>query len=316
VSEIVAETESIGRKAGRGLGWGLLGNGITKVGSFATSLVLARLLVPHDFGVYAVALAAMQFVIHINDVGLIPATIQWRGKLEDMAPTAATLAAFFSFVVYVGFWFTAPSFAHLSGVPEATPVIRLFTATILIDGITAVRSAYLLRTFQQRRYVMANAAGIVANGVVGIGLSLAGAGAMALASGQLASSLTTGVLVLMWARLPFRIGVDRRIARKLLAYGVPLAASLGVEAILEQSDKVIVGRVMGAGVLGFYLLAVSISSWASGTRTASPRASPPACRCSSSPWCRSRCSSRSWPRRPSRSSTATSGCRPRNRCDS
>jgi O-antigen/teichoic acid export membrane protein len=264
VSEIVAETESIGRKAGRGLGWGLLGNGITKVGSFATSLVLARLLVPHDFGVYAVALAAMQFVIHINDVGLIPATIQWRGKLEDMAPTAATLAAFFSFVVYVGFWFTAPSFAHLSGVPEATPVIRLFTATILIDGITAVRSAYLLRTFQQRRYVMANAAGIVANGVVGIGLSLAGAGAMALASGQLASSLTTGVLVLMWARLPFRIGVDRRIARKLLAYGVPLAASLGVEAILEQSDKVIVGRVMGAGVLGFYLLAVSISSWAPG----------------------------------------------------
>ena len=139
MSETVADTESIGRKAGRGLGWGLLGNGITKVGSFATSLALTRLLVPHDFGVYAVALAAMQFVIHINDLGLIPATIQWRGKLEDMAPTAATIAGGFSFVLYAGFWFTAPSFAHLSGVPEATPVIRLFTATILIDGITAVQ---------------------------------------------------------------------------------------------------------------------------------------------------------------------------------
>jgi O-antigen/teichoic acid export membrane protein len=264
VTETVVENESIGRKAGRGLGWGLLGNGITRVGSFATSLVLARLLVPHDFGVYAVALAAMQFVIHINDVGLIPATIQWRGKLDDMAPTAATLAAFFSFVVYIGFWFVAPSFAHLSGVPEATPVIRLFTATILIDGITAVRSAYLLRTFQQGRYVLANAAGIVANAVVAIGLSFAGAGAMALASGQLASSLTTGVLVFIWARLPIRIGIDWGIARKLLAYGVPLTASLGVEAVLEQSDKVIVGRVLGAGVLGFYLLAVSISSWAPG----------------------------------------------------
>ena len=264
MTETVVQTESIGRKAGRGLGWGLLGNGITKVGSFATSLVLARLLVPHDFGVYAVALAAMQFVIHINDVGLIPATIQWRGKLEDMAPTAATLAASFSFVVYIGFWFVAPWFAQLSGVPEATPVIRLFTATILIDGITAVRSAYLLRTFQQRRYVLANAAGIVANAVVAIGLSLAGAGAMALASGQLASALTTGVLVFSWARLPIRIGVDRGVARKLLAYGVPLAASLGVEAVLEQSDKVIVGRVLGAGMLGFYLLAVSISSWAPG----------------------------------------------------
>jgi PST family polysaccharide transporter len=264
VTETVVGSESIGRKAGRGLGWGLLGNGITKVGSFATSLVLARLLVPHDFGVYAVALAAMQLVIHVNDVGIVPATIQWRGRLQDMAPTAATLAASFSIIVYVGFWFAAPSFADLSGVPEATPVIRLFTATILIDGITAVRSAYLLRTFQQRRYVLANAAGIVANAVVAIGLSLAGAGAMALASGQVASALITGVLVFVWARLPIRIGIDGAIARKLLAYGVPLAASLGVEAILEQSDKVIVGRQMGAGVLGFYLLAVSISSWAPG----------------------------------------------------
>jgi O-antigen/teichoic acid export membrane protein len=264
MTETVVDSESIGRKAGRGIGWGLLGTGISRVGSFATSLVLARLLVPDDFGVYAVALAAMQFVIHINDVGLIPATIQWRGKLDDMAPTAATLAASFSIVIYIGFWFAAPSFAQLSGIPEATPVIRLFTATILVDGITAVRSAYLLRTFQQGRYVLANAAGIVSNAVVAIGLALAGAGPMALASGQLASTLTTGVLVFVWARLPVKIGVDWRIARKLMAYGVPLAAGLGVEAVLEQADKVIVGRTMGAGVLGFYLLALSVSSWTPG----------------------------------------------------
>lgn len=260
----VEEAESIGRKAGRGLGWGLLGNGITRVGSFATSLALARLLVPHDFGVYAVALAAMQFVIHINDVGLIPATIQWRGRLEEMAPTASTLAASFSFLVYGVFWFVAPSFAELSGVPEATWVIRLYTATILVDGITAVRSAYLLRTFQQGRYVLANAAGVVVNAIVAVGLSLSGAGAMALAGGQLASSVATGILVFAWARLPVRLGIDRRIARKLLAFGAPLAVSLAVESVLEQADKVIVGRVLGAGVLGFYLLAVSISSWAPG----------------------------------------------------
>jgi PST family polysaccharide transporter len=258
------ETESLGRKAGRGIGWGLLGNAITRVGSFATSLALARLLVPHDFGVFAVALAAMQFVIHINDVGLIPATIQWRGRLEDMAATAATLAASFSFLVYGAFWFVAPWFAHFSGVPEATWVIRLYTATILIDGITAVRSAYLLRTFQQGRYVVANAAGVVVNAFVAIGLSLAGAGATALACGQLASAVATGILVFAWARLPVRVGIDRAVARKLLAFGTPLAVSLAVESVLEQADKVIVGRILGAGVLGFYLLAFSISSWAPG----------------------------------------------------
>ncbi|SCL34133.1 polysaccharide transporter, PST family [Micromonospora rhizosphaerae] len=260
----VEQTESIGRKAGRGLGWGLLGNAATKVGSFATALVLARLLVPNDFGVYAVALAATQLVLHINDVGLIPATIHWRGRLEEMAATATTIAGGFSLLVYLGFWFAAPSFAHLSGVPEATPVIRLFTATILVDGFTAVRSAYLLRTFQQNKYVQANLAGIVANAAVAITMSLAGAGPMSLAGGQLASSLATGVLVFFWARLPLRVGIDVRVARKLLAYGIPLTVSLGVESVLEQADKVIIGRAMGATVLGFYLLAFSISSWAPG----------------------------------------------------
>src|SRR5215467_6848103 len=58
-----AEIRSIGRKAGRGFGWGIVGNLASKVGSFTTSLVLARLLVPHDFGTYAVGIAAAQFVI-------------------------------------------------------------------------------------------------------------------------------------------------------------------------------------------------------------------------------------------------------------
>ena len=264
VTETAVETESIGRKAGRGLSWGLAGNAATKVFSFATGLALARLLAPRDFGVYAVALAATQFVIHINDLGLIPATIQWRGRLNDMAATASTIAAGFSLVVYVGFWVAAPSFAHGAGVPEATPVIRLLTATILIDGITAVRSAYLLRTFQQNRYIQANLAGIVANAGVAIALAAGGAGGMSLAAGQLASSVVTGILVFVWAGLPVRLGINRAVARRLMAYGLPLTASLGVESILEQADKVIVGHLLGATMLGFYALAVSVSSWAPG----------------------------------------------------
>ena len=49
MTEAAVETESIGRKVGKGLGWGLLGNVATRVFSFTTSLVLARLLIPVNF---------------------------------------------------------------------------------------------------------------------------------------------------------------------------------------------------------------------------------------------------------------------------
>src|ERR671938_2033328 len=101
---------SIGRQASRGLRWSLAGTLLTKVGSFAMGLVLARLLAPSDFGVYAIAIAATAVLMRINDVGLIAATVQWRGRLEDMAPTAATMAVVFATAIYGLFWLAAPTF--------------------------------------------------------------------------------------------------------------------------------------------------------------------------------------------------------------
>jgi PST family polysaccharide transporter len=251
-------------KAKRGLGWSLLGTFGTRAGSFLMNLVLARLLVPEDFGIYAVAMAAWAFLIHINDVGLITATVQWRGKLDEMAPTATVMAAVSSAVIYGIFWMIAPSFAHLAGSDGATPVIRLLSAVILIDGLTAVRAGALMRRFQQDRLIKANLAGLLVNAPIAITLATTGAGAYSFVWGQVAASVVSGVLIFVSARVPVRIGFDRKIAVNLLRFGVPLAVSLGIESVLMNADYVIVGHVLGTVAIGFYILAFNVSSWVPG----------------------------------------------------
>ncbi|HEU4998664.1 MAG TPA: oligosaccharide flippase family protein [Lapillicoccus sp.] len=255
---------SIGRKAGRGLRWALFGSVVGKLGSFVMSLVLARLLAPSDFGLYAVALAATQFAMHVNDMGIIAAVVQWRGRIEDMAATAATMALLFSIGWYALFWFAAPAFADLAGSPEATPIVRLLTATILVDGVTAVRVGILQRTFRQDRLSLAIMAGFFVNAVVAITLASRGAGAYSFAIGQLVQSLVTAVIVMLSVRMPLRYGLNRDVARQLLRFGVPLAIGLGAESLLLYSDSVVVGHVLGPALLGFYLLAFNISSWIPG----------------------------------------------------
>ena len=66
------------------------------------------------------------------------------------------------------------------------------------------------------------------------------------------------------ARIPFRYGFDRQIAKRLLEFGLPLAAALGIESILLYSDSLVVGHLLGTTILGFYLLAFNISSWVPG----------------------------------------------------
>ncbi len=254
--------ESIGRQAGRGFKWSLVGTVIGRAGGFAIGLLLARLLSPADFGVYAVAVAAMAFVMHVNDVGLIAATVQWRGRLEDMAPTAATIAIASSVVIYGIVWFASPAIAELAHLPQATGVIRLVTVVILVDGVTAVASGALMRTFRQDKLIRANIAGVVVNAGVSIGLAVAGAGPYSFAAGVVAGSVVTGVLVFVGAGVPWRLGLDTSVARKLLAFGIPLAASLGIESVLLHADKVIIGHFAGAVQLGYYLLAFNVSTWA------------------------------------------------------
>jgi PST family polysaccharide transporter len=253
--------DQIGRKAGRGLTWSLVGTFVTKAGSFALGLALARLLTPTDFGVFAVALAAMAFAMVVNDAGIIAACVQWRGRLEEMAPTGALIALLSSLFVYGVLWLSAPAISTLSGVPEATPLVRLLTLVIVVDGITAVRAAALLRRFEQDRLTRANIIGMLANVAVALPMAIAGAGAYSMATGQLAAAAVTGALVFKMADLPIRLGFDREVTKKLLTFGLPLAVSLGIEAVLLNADFVIVGNALGAVALGYYLLAFNISSW-------------------------------------------------------
>jgi O-antigen/teichoic acid export membrane protein len=256
--------DTIGRKAGRGLTWSLLGTLATKLGSFALGLVLARLLAPADFGVFAIALAVTAFAMHVNDAGIIAACVQWRGKLEEMAPTGATIAVLSSVFVYGLLFLSAPAVATLSGAPEATPVVRLLTLIIVVDGITAVRVAALMRRFEQGRLTKAIMIGWLANAAVALPLAFAGAGAYSFASGQLAGSVVTGAIVFKMGNVPVKLGFDKEIAKKLFRFGLPLAASLGIEAVLLNADFVIVGNVLGVAALGYYLLAFNVSSWVPG----------------------------------------------------
>ncbi|MGW0808392.1 oligosaccharide flippase family protein [Nonomuraea sp. NPDC002799] len=255
---------SLGKLAERGLRWGLLGNLVTKAGSFAMGLILARLLAPGDFGVYAVALAATAFVMSVKDLGIMVATIQWRGKLEEMAPTATVLSFLSAMGLYLVFWWGAPAFAELAGTPQAAPVVRLLTAVILVEGFTAVRAATLIRRFEQGKLTMAIGAGFAVNAVVAILLAANGAGAFSFAFGQVAQSVVTGVLIFFAAKLPVRLGLDRPIAVKLLKFGLPSAAGIGLETVLLNAGYIVVGDILGHVWLGFYLLAFNMSSWVPG----------------------------------------------------
>src|SRR5690606_35097745 len=77
------DTPSLGQAVGRGLTWSLGGQIVMRLLSFGTGVVMARLLVPDDFGAFAVALLAVNVLSAVNELGTIPAVVRWKGDPEE-----------------------------------------------------------------------------------------------------------------------------------------------------------------------------------------------------------------------------------------
>ena len=254
-------TAALGRQVRTGLWWSFLNNVVGRAGTLIAGIVLARILDPQDYGVFAVALVAMNLLMSLNDAGMTAAVVRWPGRVDDIAPTAATLILAFSVVLYGLLWVGAPPFAAAFGVPEATGILRLLAVAIIIDGLFALPTALLTRSFLQGRRTTADLVNLVVSSVVAIVLAKQGFGAWSLAWGRVAGNTASGLVILALAPSRPLPGFRVETARNLLGYGLPLTGSSLLVFAMLNVDTVIVGRVLGPVSLGFYVLAFNLSSW-------------------------------------------------------
>jgi O-antigen/teichoic acid export membrane protein len=261
MAEPVTEAPSVGAVAKRALGWSFLNTFVARVGSLVTGVVLARLLLPVDYGVYAVALVSLSAVLSMNELGVSLAVVRWPGDVNRIAPTVVTLTWLTSAVLWVGCFLAAPVVCQALHAPEATNILRVLTLSVLIDAVTAVPSALMTRGFLQRERLIVDGVSLVVGSGAAIGFALAGWGAWALVVSLLVGNVVNSAFILIYAPTIHRPGFDSGIARELLAFGLPLAlASLLVFALLNV-DYIVVGGFLGPTDLGFYLLAFNLAMW-------------------------------------------------------
>jgi PST family polysaccharide transporter len=117
------------------------------------------------------------------------------------------------------------------------------------------------RRFEQSKRMLIDQATVWVGAITSISLALAGSGAMSLAVGRLAGAGIGAILFLRLSPLPYRLGLDRRLVRPLLRFGLPLAGASIVVFAIGFADQIVVGRMLGSTALGFYVLAFNLSSW-------------------------------------------------------
>jgi O-antigen/teichoic acid export membrane protein/glycosyltransferase involved in cell wall biosynthesis/pimeloyl-ACP methyl ester carboxylesterase len=256
------DERTLGALVRNSLGWSFANNVAGRSLTFVSSLVLARLLEPRQFGVFAIALVVYSLLISLNDVGIYATIVRWPGDLDEVAPTATTLIFLTSLVAYGVFFVLAPYCCRLVGAPGATSVSRLLALAIIVDGIFAVPVGMLTRYFRQDLRTIADLVNSAVATVISIVLAVKGYGVWSLAWGRLLGNLVGAILCMVYSKPRYRPGFRLGAAKRLLRNGAPLLGTTVITIGVFNVDYLTIGRVLGPTSLGYYVLAFNVSSWA------------------------------------------------------
>jgi O-antigen/teichoic acid export membrane protein len=257
----VADKDILKGRVFRALGWSFGSTLLNKVSLFGVGVMLARLLGPHAFGMYAVAYVALIAVLNFNELGVSLAIVRWPGDPAEIVPTVTTISLTVSAVSYLGCFFAAPAYTAAMGAPGATTIVRVLALAVLSDGFTNTPAALLQRNFRQGQRTIADQVNVWLGTGVTVTLAWSGYGAMSLAIGRLVGCVAGAILLLVFAPESLRLGFDPAKARGLLRFGLPLAGAGLLAFAVATADQLIVGHVLGPVELGFYVLALNLAGW-------------------------------------------------------
>jgi len=231
-----------------------------KVLVLVTTVVLARLLTPGDFGVVGLALVFIAYVEGITDLGVAEALV-YMPPGDDRNDAAFVLSLLWSGALTAMGMVAAPWAASFFHRPDITTMFRVLSLSLFLRGTAEVPEALLRKELRFRQRVWADVGRVVAQGAVSISLALAGLGPWAIVYGYLTASLMWSVVA--WGLVRYRPGRHlfdpvRRWARPLLAFGLPAAGNVLLLSVVFDFDYLIVGRRLGPSALGWYTLAFRI----------------------------------------------------------
>lgn len=246
-------------RAIKGVPWTLLTFGSSKIVGLLTTVVLARLLVPADFGLFALAALASLFLTVFRDFGLGSVLIVRQDF--DLRARGTVVTMMFGAGVFAALLVAAasPVAALAFDEPRLDEVLAAMSVTLIFGGIAWPYEIIMQRELAFRRRFAAQMIQSVAYAVVALVLAANGAGVWSLVGGVITGQVIASVAYVALA--PYRppVTFDRVVAGEALRSARGFIGQ-GVLALIRQNtDYLVIGRLLGARPLGLYTMAYRFS---------------------------------------------------------
>ncbi len=260
--EWLKPTESLSQRALRGGIWVFALRIINKLLRIIRSVILARLLTPHDFGLMGIAILVMVALETFSETGFYIALIRKKGNIDDYLDSAWTVLVIRAIVLSGILLAVAPLIAEFFDAPRAATIARVIAVGVLFKGFMNPGVIYFHKNLEFNKLFFLQVCTNIADLSVAISAALILRSVWALVFGFMASHLVG--CIISYIINPFRpkMKMDWEKIRELFKFGKWILGSSILVFLIAQGDDAFVGKIIGVTALGLYQIAYTLSNLA------------------------------------------------------
>ena len=244
--------DEIKSKVIKGLFWKFLERFGTQAVHFVITILLARILMPKDYGVIALISVFIAIANVFVSSGFNTALIQKRDADELDFSSVFYFSLIVALFIYVVLFFVSPLIAGFYKEPLLVQVIRVLAITLFFGAVNSIQNAVVSKRMEFKRYFYSSSAGIIASGAAGIVLAYMGFGVWALVFSQLVNSFSVTLVLWFTVRWRPKLMFSFKRLKSLFSFGYKLLLSSLIDTIFNNIYPLIIGRIYSKETLGYY----------------------------------------------------------------
>jgi O-antigen/teichoic acid export membrane protein len=256
-----ASGSGLGRRAALAIGASLAASTAARMVTVLVTFVLARLLLPLDFGIASIGLLVVMLLLPLTDIGMAQALI--RAEQEELARRARTafwLVLLLGLVLYALIFVTAGWVALFYNQPQIAPMLRAIAVALPVYALSRIPSALLERDLSFGSRGIPDIVASFGYGGVAVVLAAMHFGFWSIVIAFIARSTIQSVGLFLVTRWRPAIGFEPEVAQELIVYARFLMGGALLRLAYTNVDNAVVGKALGMAALGFYSMAYNLGN--------------------------------------------------------
>ncbi|CAM4239552.1 lipopolysaccharide biosynthesis protein [Gillisia hiemivivida] len=250
---------SLRKQATSGLVWTFAEQFGNQLIGFVVSLILARVLLPAEFGLIGMIAILVGLGRVLVDSGLTQSLIRDKNSDQEDYSTVFYFNLVASILVYILIYFIAPLVSDFYSQPILTTIIRLYCLTFVFSAFKSVQMTRLTKQLNFKLQTMITLPSNIVGGITGIYMAYAGYGVYSLVWSQIVISIISTIQVWFYSKWKPSWQFNYTKFKDHFNYGYKLALSGIIDVLFKNSYLIIIGKFFPPQQVGFYTRAETMN---------------------------------------------------------